>query len=177
VSGERFTIGGAPVQWPRLTGGSDRAPHRDNVSARGQTIVLPRPLRGSALYVVGATVGGPVTETSIITYTDATTQCVGPALGNWIGRAAAGNTIVARQAYHNNRARGSSRQPPTRLYEAMVGLNTRKWVTALRLPARLAAGPGAHGQNRPEEHIFAFAIALVTRRSIVDPGIWTVRGG
>jgi len=165
VSGERFTIGGALVQWPRLTGGSDRAPHRDNVIARGQTIVLPRPLRGSALYVVGATVGGPVTETSIITYTDATTQCVGLALGNWIGRAAAGNTIVARQAYHNNRARGSSRQPPTRLYEAVVGLNTRKWVTALRLPARLAAGPGGHGQNRPEEHIFALAIAPVTRTS------------
>jgi len=165
VSGARVTIGGALVQWPRLTGGSDRAPHRDNVIARDQTITLPRPLRGSALYVVGATVGGPVTERGLITYTDATTQCVDLSLGNWIGRAAAGNTIVARQAYHNNRALGSSRQPPTRLYEAMVGLNTRKWVTALRLPARLAAGPGAHGQNRPEEHIFALAIAPVTRTS------------
>ncbi|MDQ2830461.1 MAG: hypothetical protein M3Y74_15620, partial [Chloroflexota bacterium] len=163
VSGARVTIGGAPVQWPHLTGGSDRAPQWDNVSARGQTITLPRPLRGSALYVVGATVGGPMTERGLITYTDATTQCVDLSLDNWLGRAAAGNTIVAHQAYHNNRALGSSRQPPTRLYEAATGLNPGKWVAALRLPARPTAARGAHGQNRAEEHIFALAIAPVTR--------------
>jgi len=153
--GERFSRHGIALAWPDASGG-----HLNNVVARGQTISLTAPLSGTALGVVGASVGGAAIGTGVITYTNGVSQCFSLALGDWIGAAAPGSEVIARQAYRNNRDVGSSQKPATRLYYTAIGLERGKRVAALRLPAVPRAARGERGATRVqvEEHIFALSI-------------------
>jgi len=153
--GERFIYHGIALAWPDASGG-----HLNNVVARGQTISLTTPLSGTALGVVGASVGGAAIGTGVITYTNGVSQCFSLALGDWIGAAAPGDEVIARQAYRNNRDVGSSQKPATRLYYTAIGLERNKRVSALRLPVVPRPARGERGATRVqiEEHIFALSI-------------------
>ena len=153
--GERFSRHGIALAWPDASG-----THPNNVIARGQTISLTTPLSGTALGVVGASVGGAAMGTGVITYTNGVSQCFSLALGDWVGATAPGDEVIARQAYRNNRDMGSSQKPVTRLYYTAIGLERGRRVSALRLPVLPRPAHGERGATRVqvEEHIFALSI-------------------
>lgn len=153
--GARFSRHGIALAWPDASGA-----HANNVIARGQTISLTTPLSGTALGVVGASVGGAAMGTGMITYTNGMSQCFSLPLGDWVGAAAPGDEVIARQTYRNNRDVGSSQKPATRLYYTAIRLKRGKRVAALRLPVlpRPARGERGATRVRVEEHIFALSI-------------------
>jgi len=153
--GARFSRHGIALAWPDASGA-----HPNNVVARGQTISLTTPLSGTALGVVGASVGGAAMGTGVITYTNGMSQCFSLPLGDWVGAAAPGDEVIARQTYRNNRDVGSSQKPATRLYYTAIRLKRGKRVAALRLPVlpRPARGERGATRVRVEEHIFALSI-------------------
>jgi len=153
--GARFSRHSIALAWPDASGA-----HANNVIARGQTISLTTPLSGTALGVVGASVGGAAMGTGVITYTNGMSQCFSLPLGDWVGAAAPGDEVIARQTYRNNRDVGSSQKPATRLYYTAIRLKRGKRVAALRLPVlpRPARGERGATRVRVEEHIFALSI-------------------
>jgi hypothetical protein len=137
---------GTVFQWPAGTSGTP-----NNIIATGQTLPVNPLAQTTLLAFVGAAVGGPVSGTATIHYSDGSEQTFQLGFSDWTlkqgtERLAFGNQVMYSMPYHNT-ARGRA-EVKTYLFYAEVALQPGKTVRSVTLP-----DPHGSGQM----HIFALA--------------------
>ncbi|MFI8232908.1 GH92 family glycosyl hydrolase [Streptomyces sp. NPDC085900] len=130
--GGQGTVQGLSFTWPDSPSGRP-----DNVSAAGQTIQLPAPVR--KLSFVGSAVNGNQQTRATVTYSDGGTDTVDLSFTDWTvggggGTVQYGNEVVARTAYRN--VAGADKDPvatyvfATKPFTAPEG----KTIASVKLP-------------------------------------------
>ena len=152
---------GITFYWPNTTPGND-----DNVIATGQTITPTVTMAGTTLGFLGATSGGPIQGSGIVTFTSGVTQTYTLGLSDWtLGggseQPSPGNTVVAAMTHRNSQASGLD-PVHTFVFSADIPLQPGETVQSLTLP-------GAAGNHRL--HIFALNVTTPVATPTPSPSI------
>lgn len=142
---------GTVFQWPS---GISGAPN--NVIADGQTLPVNSLKRASILAFAGASVGGPVSGTAIIHYSDGSQQTFQLGFSDWTldsGKAhpAFANKVMYMMPYHNTL--NGREQVKTYIFYASVALQPHKVVQSVTLPVAVGG---------KQMHVFAIATRTQT---------------
>ncbi len=156
--GTKFTVGATRLVWPDVPAGAP-----DNVTLRGQTIVMPATPKATQLTFVGAsggiqTSGGDEAGIGVIEYTDGTDQPYVLTLDNWFRNARPPDKTVKTVPYANQTTRSGSldgsgkRTQAAHVFATSIALEPGKRVASVTLPS-VATLPGDFPM-----HVFALAL-------------------